>query len=250
MNRYANGRYFSTMNIGSVGWSTDLMLDADAGRITDRGDYLLIRTPENPGYCWGTHLFFPCGPTAQDFVRWRELFVAEFGDIRDITHQAFGWDSPEGDMGVAQPFLDAAPYHNSGLDIHVVDSDNDWQAVIEGATATHARPDATPEQRQGTQARLTGQMNGYRALVDAGKGRWFAAFIEDEHVGNFGGFVDVAGNGFFQEVVIHPAYRRQGICRSLTYYAAQYALESLGAAKWIYGQLGFAETERQVGMLV
>jgi hypothetical protein len=86
MNRYANGRYFSTMNIGSVGWSTDLMLDADAGRITDRGDYLLIRTPENPGYCWGTHLFSPCGPTAQDFVRWRELFVVEFGNIKDITH--------------------------------------------------------------------------------------------------------------------------------------------------------------------
>ena len=62
MNRYANGRYFSTMNIGSVGWSTDLMLDADAGRITDRGDYLLIRTPENPGYCWGTHLIFPLRP--------------------------------------------------------------------------------------------------------------------------------------------------------------------------------------------
>lgn len=55
---------------------------------------------------------------------------------------------------------------------------------------------------------------------------------------------------FFQEVVTHPAYRRQGICRSLTYYAAQYALKSLGAAKRIYGQLGFAETERQVGMLV
>lgn len=103
-------------------------------------------------------------------------------------------------------------------------------------------------------------MNSYRAVTEAGKGRWFTAFVEGEHAGNLGVFVDAAGNGFFQEVVTHPSHRRKGICRSLTYYAARYAFEHIGAArlvviaeqegdaKGIYEQLGFTETERLVGM--
>lgn len=265
------------MDIQSLSWSTDLMFFAHVGAIVDRGDYLVVHTPENPGYYWGNHLFFPTPPQVQDISRWRRIFADELGHLDGIEHEAYGWDSPEGVTGHVRPFLDSgfallqrsvltasevhvARHHDQHLTIRPVRSDPDWEAVVQCATTTHAGLDASADRRAGVLDRVTGQMAVYRAFADAGRGQWFAAFKGDVHVGNLGIFTDGRGTGRFQEVVTHPEYRRQGVCCTLVHHASRYAFDEMGVtqlalatdddgeAKRIYQYLGFTETERQVGL--
>ena len=46
------------MLVRSLGYRTDLMISAINGEVTDRGDYLVIRTPSNPTYYWGNFLLY------------------------------------------------------------------------------------------------------------------------------------------------------------------------------------------------
>ena len=53
------------MNIQSLGYRTDLFFPRFDGEVTDRGDYIVIRTPSNPTYHWGNFLLFNQPPVAR-----------------------------------------------------------------------------------------------------------------------------------------------------------------------------------------
>ena len=57
------------MHIRSLGWRTDLIFPRFDGVVTDRGDYLVVRTPSNPGFYWGNFLLLdaPAGPLADSW---------------------------------------------------------------------------------------------------------------------------------------------------------------------------------------
>jgi hypothetical protein len=45
------------MQVTSLGFQTDLALRVlEGAEITDRGDYLVVRTPDNPTFYWGNFL--------------------------------------------------------------------------------------------------------------------------------------------------------------------------------------------------
>ena len=67
------------MNIHSLGYRTDLFFPRFDGEVTDRGDYIVIRTTSNPTYHWGNFLLFSQPPAAGDLERWLRLFAAEIG---------------------------------------------------------------------------------------------------------------------------------------------------------------------------
>ena len=98
------------MKVKSLAYRTDLMFPKFDGEITDRGDYLVIRTPANPTFYWGNFLLFKQPPGEGDYARWREIFAEEIGYPPEVVHQAFGWDKTEDDKGVIQPFLDNGYY--------------------------------------------------------------------------------------------------------------------------------------------
>jgi len=103
------------------------------------------------------------------------------------------------------------------------------------------------------------QMARYRAMVRAGWGQWFGAFLDNRLVADLGLFCR-EGIGRFQTVGTHPDYRRRGICGTLVYQAACYGFEHLDAqtlvmiadeayhAAKIYESVGFTPSEHLVAL--
>jgi RimJ/RimL family protein N-acetyltransferase len=260
------------MHLHSLGYRTDLILAAFDGQITDRGDYLVIRTPSNPTFYWGNFLLFARPPQVGDDARWRELFATEIGAPPQVQHQTFGWDSTAGEMGHVQPFL-AAGFR---LDHSVVLSAQQVQRPANYTPEVTVRPlssDAEWEQALTQQVELRepehdeagyrrfmqGQMARYRAMAAAGLGTWFGAFVGRQLVADLGIFHNQE-LGRFQSVETHPDYRRRGIGGTMVYEAARYALTHFGietlvivadldsAAARLYASVGFQPTEQQVGL--
>lgn len=260
------------MNIRSLGYRTDLFFPRFDGEVLDRGEYTVIRTPSNPSFHWGNFLLFDHPPAAGDLDRWRRLFAEEIGTPSAVTHLAFGWDATASETGDLQPFLDAGlrvnasvvltaaavqppPKYNQKVLIRPLREDWEWTSALESQIACRSSEytleDYTPYK--------TRQMMRYRQMAQAGLGEWFGAFLESRVAGDLGVFVQ-DGIGRFQSVGTHPDYRRRGICGTLVYEAAQYAVQNLGAktlvmvadedyhAAKIYESVGFVPTEHQIGM--
>ena len=95
------------MNIKSLGYQTHLMVDGFDSEIVDHGSYLSIVTSATPSYYWGNFLLFPDPPKVSDLIDWQRIFEKEIGYRPDIEHQAFGWDSPVGELGQVDAFQEA-----------------------------------------------------------------------------------------------------------------------------------------------
>jgi len=94
------------MDVTSLGYRTDLMMLALQGAdILDRGDHLVVRTPEQPTFHWGNFLLlFADPPTTEDADRWQHLFVDEFPAAE---HMTFGLDTTDGTTGDLSGFAAA-----------------------------------------------------------------------------------------------------------------------------------------------
>ncbi len=260
------------MNIKSLGYRTDLIFPAFDGEIIDRGDYLVIRTPTNPTFYWGNFLLFSQPPQEGGFRLWQDLFALEIGAPPETQHQVFGWDSPEGEEGAIQPFLQAGfrficdvvmtssetrcPARPSDLvSIRTLKTDSDWEQAVENQVICRE-----PEFEEGEyRAYRKKQMDRHRNMAASGRGDWFGAFVDQQLVADLGLFHD-EGVGRFQSVETHPDFRRQGIAGTLIFRAgrqakAEYDLhtlvivaeQALSPAR-LYESLGFQPTEKQVGL--
>jgi hypothetical protein len=73
------------MNLKSLGYRTDLIFASFDGEITDRGDYLAIRSPTNPDFYWGNFLLFSRWVAG---LTWRDL-------LSEKTERSQGRTMPE-----------------------------------------------------------------------------------------------------------------------------------------------------------
>jgi GNAT superfamily N-acetyltransferase len=260
------------MNVKSLGYRTDLIFPAYDGEIIDRGDYLVIRSPANPTFYWGNFLLFSGPPREGDFKLWRDLFASEIGAPPETVHQVFGWDSPEAEEGLIQPFLKAgfrlirdvvmtsgeprAPARPSDLvSIRALKTDSDWEQAIDNQVVCRE-----PEFEEGGYREYRKkQMDRYRNMAAAGLGDWFGAFLEGRLVADLGLFHD-GEVGRYRSVETHPDFRRRGIAGTLVYQAgrqarAKYDLHTLvivaeqaSSPARLYQSLGFKPVEKQVGL--
>jgi GNAT superfamily N-acetyltransferase len=223
-------------------------------------------------FYWGNFLLFREPPQTGDFERWKSLFAQEIGTPPQYNHITFGWDSPNGEVGQVQPFLDAGfslnhdvvltaqslnlpPRLNTQVEIRPLHADWEWQAAID--TQVDCRPGAHTE--SGYREFKVRQFDRYRRMAEAGLGHWFGAFVGDRMVADLGIYCDreVAR---FQAVETIPEYQRQGICGTLVYTAGSFAFEQMGVrtlvmvadefyhAARIYESVGFRPTEREAGL--
>jgi GNAT superfamily N-acetyltransferase len=260
------------MNIKSLGYRTDLIFPAFDGEIIDRGDYLVVRSPANPAFYWGNFLLFSQPPREGDFRKWRDLFALEIGAPPETHHQVFGWDSPEGEEGIIQPFLQAGfrlirdvvmtsselqgPARPSDLvSIRALETESDWEQAVNNQVECRE-----PEFEEGEyRVYRKKQMDRYRNMAASGLGDWFGAFVDQRLVADLGLFHD-EGVGRFQSVETHPDFRRRGIGGTLIYRAgrqakAEYDLHTLAivaeqasSPARLYESLGFQPREKQVGL--
>ena len=86
------------MRLASLGFQTDVALRvAEGAEVTDRGVYLVIRSPDNPGFWWGNFLLLRDWP--KDGDGWLDRFAAEFPQAE---HVALGVDVTVGGAGPAE----------------------------------------------------------------------------------------------------------------------------------------------------
>ncbi|WP_285624322.1 GNAT family N-acetyltransferase [Kineosporia sp. NBRC 101677] len=258
----------SPVDVASLGYRTDLMIHGFGGSETvDRGSHLVIRTPSNPHFWWGNYLLLRSAPPAGEWQGWIAEFARKFPSAR---HVALGLDSVDGAVEDAEGLtalgfdiqvdtvltatdLPRRAHKHPLFEIRPLHSDEDWAQSVELRLSLHeGAPDPRLPKRAQTRARE------YRAVVEAGHGVWFGAFVDGVMRCGAGLFTDDSGLARFQSVETHPAFRRQGLASALVQRLGRWGLTDRGASKLVivadpayhaielYRRLGFEDIEHQV----
>jgi len=256
------------VRVASLGYRTDLMLRRMGGsQVSDRGSHLVVRTPRHPYYWWGNFFLLREPPRPGQWPDWVAQFAREFPDV---AHLAIGVDGADGrveDAAGAQALgldvlvdtvltarqLDASPQPRVPACIRRVQTDADWAQVVRLRTALAEGP---PDPFRTEFARA--KVEESRAVVEAGHGIWFGAFVDDEIVCAAGLFSDGGGTARFQNVETRPEFRRCGLATAVVHALSRCGQAELGArtlvivadpgyhAIGMYRALGFRDTEHQV----
>lgn len=257
--------------VKSLGYRTDFIFNKLDGSIMDKGDYIVAITDSNPNYFWGNLLLFKKPPQVGDLNKWKALFKEEFRNP-SIYHMTFAWDSPDAIEGECEEFIEEGfeldksvvlstreisipKKYNGKIKVKEVDLSKELDLCID-IQVDCAHDNLSKDAWRGF---YTTTMHNYKNLIDENHGKWFGAYIDDELVGSLGLFTDKEV-GRFQIVSTHPDFQRRGVCSTLVYEAAKYALNNMGvtelvmvadeeyhAAK-IYESVGFVPTQKQIGL--
>jgi len=227
------------VRITSLGFRTDVALRVlEGGQVTDRGDYLVIRTPDNPDYWWGNFLLLPGLPGPGQGRDWLARFAAEFPAAR---HVALGVDVA-GDAPTPAEFAAAGleadratvltaarprpPAHlATDAEIRPLDSDDDWRQSVDLAVRCFDGGDPGDFLQRRAAAR--------RRLTQTGAGVWFGAFARGRLLAQLGLFDVGDGYARYQHVETDAAARRRGLAGTLVWTAARYGREVLGTSTFV-----------------
>ena len=258
------------MRINSLGFRTDVALRVlEGAEVTDRGDYLVVRTPDNPDYWWGNFLLLAAWPGPGAGGRWLARFAAEFPLAQ---HVALGVDTDPtssddpGDRPLPAEFLTVGlepqrdtvltcaavgppPYPNAEVEIRRLETDADWRQSVELSARCFDQDEPGDYVERRTAAR--------RRLTQAGRGSWFGALAGGRLLAQLGLFDVGDGYARYQHVETDPRARRQGLAGTLIWQAGRYGREVLGARTFVivadpadaairvYRACGFADTQSQ-----
>ena len=255
------------MDVRALGYRTDLMIRMlEGSSIVDRGDYLVISTPQIPTYWWGNFLLLARPPEPGQASRWLAAFAAEFPGARHLT---LGIDTPaagtvdgselaaagmtaELSAVLTARALHQPPHPSPDALCRPLAGDADWlQAAAVRAAVTAGTPGHDP-------VFLRARVAAERALTESGHGWWFGAFSGGQLAAHLGVITDGSGLARYQNVETHPDARRQGLAGTLVAHAGQHALargvrqlvmvaDPDDAAIRIYRSVGFAAAESQIG---
>jgi GNAT superfamily N-acetyltransferase len=254
------------VRIRSLGYRTDLMIRLlEGSHVDDRGTYLAVRTPDNPGFRWGNFLLLAAPPQPGQAGTWLERFAAEFPGA---DHVALGIDVTEISAVDVGEFADAGlrldrsavlttnavqepsrPYR--GATYREFAGDDDWRQAEELSAVVN-------EEEQGADPGfLAARIGSQRSLTEAGHGFWLGAFVDDKLVAHLGLVTDGSGIARYQNVETHPDWRRKGIAATLTWQAGRRGLDGLAStlviaadpdyvAIRVYRSVGFIDAEAQI----
>jgi len=253
------------MRVTSLGYRTDVALRTMEGaEVTDRGDHLVVRTPDNPTFWWGNFLLLARVPRPGEAGRWMARFAAEFPAAR---HVALGVDTADGgarlpgDLAAAGLEVERAAVltaaevmpparPNTDAEIRPLGSDADWRQSVDLAI----RCADSGEESGYLERRATAR----RRMTQAGIGAWFGAFGDGRLLAQLGLFDVGDGYARYQHVETDPVARRRGLAGTLLWYAGRYGHEVLGtrtfvivadpvdAAIRVYRTCGFAARQGQL----
>ena len=177
------------------GWETDLAVLRHGGSvIEDRGDHLLVRTPDNPGFHWGNLLFVTDEDAVDEGDRWVRTFQAAIPDatwvavglIRLPDDRASG--PPRGSTWswtTCSPLVRCPGRRRSpeGYMVRRLDGD-DWAQSVARSVAEN---DRTGEHDPESYARFaSAQVQAQRALSERDVAAFFGAFAGDDLVASLG----------------------------------------------------------------
>jgi ribosomal protein S18 acetylase RimI-like enzyme len=253
------------VRITSLGFRTDVALRVlEGAKVTDRGNYLVIRTPDNPQFWWGNFLLLDRLPGPGQGQEWLDTFAAEFPAARHVALGVDVTDDPdipadfvavglEPDRATVLTAAEVLPpaQPNTEAEIRPLTSDADWRQSVD--LANRCFPGGEPgdflERRAAARRRLT----------QTGAGVWFGAFTDGRLLAQLGLFDVGDGYARYQHVETDPAVRRRGLAGTLIWTAGRYGRAVLGsstlvivadpagAAIRLYRACGFIARQSQLG---
>jgi GNAT superfamily N-acetyltransferase len=244
--------------IRSLALKTELGLAATRATIVDRGDYVAITTPDDPGYYYGNLLLLPAPPQVGEVAFWVRRFAAEFPQPA-IKHVTLWWDGVTGDAG-AEDELAAAGFTLERSAVMTAAnltapppplpilalSPDQVTASFELGWATADRHDDAFRLFLSRRVRWQGQ------LVERGLAAFYGVYDRDQLVASLG-LVPLDKVARFQDVQTALAYRKRGLASALIAAAARdvpadrYVIMTSNAeAERVYARAGFQIAERTV----
>lgn len=223
------------------GWATDLAVDELMGStVEDRGDHLVVRTPDNPTFHWGHCLFVLDDARVDDPEHWLGVFAQTFPDA--------GWVA----VGLPRLPADLAPWTALGIEVELDDvlttrdlprllpapagydvrrlvSDEDWEQHVAHELRENARTGEYPP--EGHERFVRAQTAARRVVCERGDAAWFAAFHEGTLVADLG-IVRCGDDARYQSVGTEQEHRRRGLAGHLLGVAARWAADR-GARRWV-----------------
>jgi GNAT superfamily N-acetyltransferase len=247
--------------VRSLALTTELGLARTRGKVIDRDDYLVVETPDDPGYFHGNVLVLPAAPQVGEVTYWTRKFASELGHNPAIKHVTFWWDGTTGDAGAADE-LRAAGFET---DVHQVLVAT---AVSAPSTTYAIRPlrvdeiEATADlgwiigdrHDEAYREFLYRRAAWHRNLVARGAAMFWGALDGNEIVATLG-LVPLGDVARYQDVQTLASHRKRGIAGALLAASANHALaagvervlimaELDSAASRVYERVGFRAIEK------
>lgn len=248
------------MEAHSVALITELALAATRGRVDDRGDYLVVETPEEPGWIDGNYLVLARPPRAGELVTWQAKFAHELGTHRAVSLRWDEGDAPIDPAALAE--LAAAGFDVETYDMMVAD---DVLAPPHALPMRLLAPAVVPTTADLSWAVADRHDEPYRQFLK-NRAKWQQRLVTENRAcffGAFDGTTLVASLGVFfvdkiaryQDVQTLASHRRRGIAGALLATAASEArahgcerfailAQSGNDAESVYARVGFHTVER------
>jgi GNAT superfamily N-acetyltransferase len=257
--------------VRSLALKTELALAESRGRVIDRDDYLVIETPDDPGYYDGNVLVLPAPPQVGEVTYWTRRFNEELGHNPAIRHVGLWWDGTTGDIGAADE-LRAAGFKILTSQVMVAERVIATHAS-EGA-GTYAPAAVSPRELDADEVLATADVaytiadrhddiyrlfldrraSWHRDLVRRGLATFWGVFAGDALVASLG-LVWLGTMARYQDVQTLPAHRGRGHATALLHASKRAAFvrgserlvivaepDSEGAR--LYQRAGFHTVER------
>ncbi len=268
--------------IRSLGYRTDIFIASFDSVVEDRGRYVLIKTPSNPGFIWGNYLLYPEPPDA-DASRpghegsWLDDHDRELGGFAETT--LFGWDREDGARGDLDGFLARGfevdtgailtatksslvrpSRYNDDVVVEPLRTSASWDAAAVALVNAFAQRQLLIGSVKLLRDFVDRQLVRYRAMQDAGIGQWYGAYVDGQLAATLG-LVRMNEIGRFQLVGTDPRFARQGVCSTLVYDVARrgfeeqhldrlvIATDATYHASGVYASVGFRPTETLVALV-
>jgi GNAT superfamily N-acetyltransferase len=222
------------------GWKTDLAIrELSGSTVEDRGDHLLIRTPDNPDFHWGNCLFVTDEGAVDDAGRWVRTFQEAFpeatwvaiGLIRLPDDQdawvGRGLDLERDDVLTTRTLPRQTPLPQ-GYAVRQI-SGEDWAQMMARSVAENNR--TMEEEPLSFERFATAQLLARRALSDRDVGATFGAFANEVLVADLG-IVCCGTTARYQSVGTDEAHRGRGLASHLLGVAARWAADH-GCDQWV-----------------
>lgn len=222
------------------GWATDLaVLELTGSTVLDRGDHLVVRTADNPGFHWGNFLFVTDADAVDDARRWVDTFHESFPEA--------GWVA----IGMVRMPGDRKAWASLAVDLELDDVlttrslpqqmplppgyavrrivGDDWEQVVANALDVNAR---TGEYEPQSHERFVRARTRARtALSERDDAAFFGAFAGDQLAADLG-IVRCGTTARFQDVGTAADHRRRGLASHLLGVAARWAADG-GCDRWV-----------------
>lgn len=245
------------MHVRSLALTTELALAATRGRVLDRGDYIVVQTPDDPGYYYGNLLVLPAAPQVGEVTYWSRRFADELGADPEIRHITFRWDGTTGDTGASDELV-AAGFVLEVSQVMTATTVIAPPSTLEVRALTldevHATADLAwtiGDRHDESYRRFLNRRAAWHADLVARRLATFWGAFDAELVASLG-LVKIGELGRYQDVQTAVGHRGRGIASALLAAAAAEArcervviiAEPASPAARVYERVGFRTVEQ------